>query len=135
MGLELAQALARLDVKTEVFEQSDHFGGLRDAEVAKKLGAILGAEFPVHLGVTLDVAREKDAARVTWSGASAGSTSFDRVLVAAGRPPELNYLNLQSTGLALDDRGIPRFDAASLQCGDAPIFLAGDVDGQRPVLP
>jgi dihydrolipoamide dehydrogenase len=134
LGLELAQALARLDVKTEVFEQSDHLGGLHDAEVARQLGAILGAEFPIHLGVKLGVAREDDAAHVTWSGASAGSTSFERVLVAAGRPPELKHLNMQSTGLSLDDRGIPRFDAATLQCGNAPIFLAGDVDGQRPVL-
>jgi dihydrolipoamide dehydrogenase len=34
----------------------------------------------------------------------------------------------------MDERGIPIFDSSTLQCGDTPIFLAGDADGQRPVL-
>jgi dihydrolipoamide dehydrogenase len=43
-------------------------------------------------------------------------------------------LNLAATGLSVDGRGIPKFDSTTLQCGNSPIFLAGDVDGQRPVL-
>jgi dihydrolipoamide dehydrogenase len=34
----------------------------------------------------------------------------------------------------MDERGMPRFDSARLQCGNAPIFVAGDANGQRPVL-
>jgi dihydrolipoamide dehydrogenase len=36
--------------------------------------------------------------------------------------------------MATDKRGIPKFDGSTLQCGHSPIFLAGDVNGQRPVL-
>ena len=134
LGLELAQALARLCVDTAVFEQGDHVAALRDAEGAKELGSILGAEFPIHSGVKLDVARESDIAHLLWSGSSSGARSFERVLVATGRPPQLQDLDLATTGIPLDDRGVPRFDSATLQCGDAPIFLAGDAYAQRPVL-
>ena len=34
----------------------------------------------------------------------------------------------------MDDRGVPQIDDTTLQCGDTPIFLAGDVGGRRPVL-
>jgi dihydrolipoamide dehydrogenase len=41
---------------------------------------------------------------------------------------------LAATGVATNERGVPKFDPSTLQCGDAPIFLAGDIDAQRPVL-
>jgi dihydrolipoamide dehydrogenase len=43
-------------------------------------------------------------------------------------------LNLAATGLETSEHGIPTFDASTMQCGDAPIFLAGDVCGRRPEL-
>jgi dihydrolipoamide dehydrogenase len=46
----------------------------------------------------------------------------------------LQGLNVPSTGIPLDEHGIPHFDTTTLQCANAPIFMAGDVDGQRPVL-
>jgi dihydrolipoamide dehydrogenase len=41
---------------------------------------------------------------------------------------------MAATDLETNEHGVPKFDPATLQCGDAPIFLAGDVDAQRPVL-
>jgi dihydrolipoamide dehydrogenase len=61
LGLELAQALARLGVEVTMFDQGEHIAALRDAEVAKNLRSILGKEFPIHLDVKLDV--EKDGGR------------------------------------------------------------------------
>jgi dihydrolipoamide dehydrogenase len=134
LGLELAQAMARLGVETIMFDQGDRIAALRDAEVAKSLRSVLGKEFPIYLGVKLQVEKDSDEARLSWSGASSGTASFERVLVAAGRPPALHDLNLAATGLETSDKGIPKFDPSTLQCGDAPIFLAGDADAQRPVL-
>ena len=134
LGLELAQALARLGVEAAVFERSDQLAALRDAEVAKELRSVLGVEFPIHLGAELHVEKDGQGAHLSWSGTSSGAASFRCILVAAGRPPALHDLNLAATGVVLDERGIPKFDPFTLQCGDAPIFLAGDVDGQRPVL-
>jgi dihydrolipoamide dehydrogenase len=134
LGLELAQAMARLGVKTVVFDQSENLAALRDGEVAKALQSVLSNELPIHLGVKLEVKKDDQGARVSWTGASTGVASFQRVLVAAGRPPALHELNLESTGLDKNEHGIPKFDASTLQCGQAPIFLAGDVDALRPVL-
>jgi dihydrolipoamide dehydrogenase len=134
LGLELAQALARLGVQTTLFDQSNHIAALRDAEVAKILNSVLGKEFPIHLSVKLDVEQDGQGARLSWSGASSGVASFERVLVAAGRPPALHDMNMAATGLETNEHGVPRFEPSTLQCGDAPIFLAGDADAQRPVL-
>jgi dihydrolipoamide dehydrogenase len=134
LGLELAQAMARLGVETAMFDKSEHIAALRDGEVAKALRSVLCEEFPIHLGVELDVEKDNQAARLSWSGASSGVASFERVLVAAGRPPALHDMNMAATGLETNEHGVPRFEPSTLQCGDAPIFLAGDADAQRPVL-
>lgn len=65
LGLELAQALARLGVQTTLFDQSDHIAALRDAEVAKILNSVLGKEFPIHLSVKLDVEQDGAGARLS----------------------------------------------------------------------
>jgi dihydrolipoamide dehydrogenase len=69
LGLELAQALARLGVETAVFDQGDHLAALRDAKVAKTLQAVLDREFPIHLSVKLEVQKDGSGARLSWSGA------------------------------------------------------------------
>ncbi|WP_299652683.1 dihydrolipoyl dehydrogenase [uncultured Jannaschia sp.] len=134
IGLELAQAMARLGVETCLFDHAETLGGSEDAEVQAALEEILGAEVTLHLGVEVEAAREGDEARLSWSGASAGEARFERVLVAAGRPPQLDGLDLVAAALALDETGLPAFDPTTLQCGDAPVFVAGDVNGDRPVL-
>jgi dihydrolipoamide dehydrogenase len=131
LGLELAQAFARLGVDIELFEQTDHIGGLKDDEVAQVLKSVLRKEFPMHFNAKLEAVSDAGLARVRWSGESTGAKSFERVLVATGRPPALD---LDSTGISFDDRGAPKVDEATLQCGDAPIFLAGDAAGSRPVV-
>lgn len=134
LGLELAQALARLGVQTDVFDEGNRLAGLHDAEVAKELGSILEKEMPIHLGVSITAARDGDAAEISWKGRSSGTQRFERVLVATGRPPDLKGLNLEATGLDLDKHGTPIFDPETLQCGDSSIFICGDADADRPVL-
>lgn len=136
LGLELAQGFSRLGVRVQVFDQSDHIAALKDEPVAKELQSVLAHEFAINLSVELEVvdARAPGSARIRWSGASTGEEEFDAILVAAGRPPDLSRLDLAATGLALDERGMPRFDSQTLQCEDSSIFMAGDADGDRPVL-
>jgi dihydrolipoamide dehydrogenase len=134
LGLELAQALARLDVETVVFDESKRLAGLHDQDVASELESILASELPIHLGVSLSVALDGDGVEMSWKGASVGEGRFERVLIAAGRPPDLRRLHLEATGLALDERGTPKFDPETMQCGDEPIFICGDANAQRPVL-
>jgi pyruvate/2-oxoglutarate dehydrogenase complex dihydrolipoamide dehydrogenase (E3) component len=136
LGLELAQAMARLGVAVTVFDETRAPAGLADEpEIAACLAEILGRDLTLRLGVKLRAAPDGDGARLDWSGdAGAGHARFDRILVAAGRPPSLDGLALDKAGLALDAHGTPVFDRDTLQCGSAPIFIAGDADHDRPVL-
>jgi dihydrolipoamide dehydrogenase len=134
IGLELAQALVRLGVDVEVFDQSERLAGLHDLEVAAELTSILEREMPIRLGVKISVERDGDAVSLAWSGTSAGTKRFERLLIATGRPPQLAGLGLEVSGLALDEHGTPLFDRNTMQCGATPIFVVGDACGQVPVL-
>jgi dihydrolipoamide dehydrogenase len=60
--------------------------------------------------------------------------SFDYVLAATGRSPNVQNLGLENTSLQCDERGVPLFDPDTLQCGDTPIFIAGDANNVLPLL-
>ncbi len=134
LGLELAQALVRLGVEVAVFDEGERLGGLHDEAVAAELRTILERELPIHLGVSLLAERAGEAVALSWSGASTGAKTFEYLLVVTGRPPQLEPLDLAATGLALDEHGVPVLDRRTLQCGDAPVFIAGDADGRSAVL-
>jgi len=56
------------------------------------------------------------------------------VFASLGRKPNLESLNLGATDVVLDEAGIPIFDPLTMQVGDLPIFIAGDVNVDRPIL-
>jgi len=134
IGLELAQAMARLGVDTVLFDHSKTLGGAQDSDVQAALVDIIGQELKVHLGVDVVTEKVDGGVRLSWSGGSEGERTFDRVLVATGRPPALHGLGLDATGLELDDHGVPVFDRNTLQSGDAPVFIAGDANADAAVL-
>ncbi|MCK8456009.1 dihydrolipoyl dehydrogenase [Sphingomonas faeni] len=134
LGLELAQAMARLGVDTMVFDTGETIGGLKDLHVAEAYHAILAREMPILLGVELEVKPEGDGVMLSWSGAASGERTFDYLLVATGRPPRIKDIALETTGLVLDEHGMPDYDCETMQCGTAPIFIAGDADHDRAVL-
>jgi dihydrolipoamide dehydrogenase len=131
IGLELGQSLHRFGVEVTGFDQLTTIAGAQDPEVSKVAINLIGKEFPLHLGQAAQIAEEGDKLRVT-----AGETSVlvDRVLCSIGRVPNVDNLGLENLGVELDARGIPAFDRNSMQVGDLPIFIAGDVNGERPIL-
>ena len=133
LGIELAQAFARLGTVVTVLDEGHTVGHLSDPEAARAAAAALGRSFDLHLGVTVQARLAEDGrAAVSWTGA--GSVTVDLVLAAAGRSPNLAALNLSAAGLECDEHGVPRFDHRSRRCGDAPVFIAGDAGSWRPVL-
>ncbi|MEH6791204.1 dihydrolipoyl dehydrogenase [Parasphingorhabdus sp.] len=134
IGLELAQAMARLGVEVSLFDKGSRLGGIRCDRVHDALQAIVAEDVTLNLGVDLKVSVTADHARLAWSGSSSGQGDFDHVLVATGRPPNLDRLNLSAAGIACDGHGVPLHDRATMQCGDSAIFLAGDVADDLPLL-
>lgn len=131
LGLELAQAFARLGTEVTLFDLAEKLGGLTDPIANDAAIQAIGAEIDLHLGVEAKAKRAGGAARLTWDG---GEIEVDLILAATGRKPALDTLELERTGVALDDHGTPLFDEASRRCGDSRIFVAGDANAWRPVL-
>jgi len=65
-----------------------------------------------------------------WTAALADGSEveFDRVLVAVGRQPRTNSLELKSAGVELDDHGYVRVDPR-LRSTNRRVWAAGDVSG------
>jgi dihydrolipoamide dehydrogenase len=131
IGLELGQSLSRLGVRITGFDQLETIGGVTDPEVCGCAKDILGKEFPIHLGQAAEITAEGQRLRVT---AGEHSIPVDKVLCSIGRTPNLDRLNLENLGVDLDDRGLPAFDNRTMQVGDLPVYIAGDVTGERQIL-
>ncbi len=131
IGLELGQSLSRLGVEVTGFDMAETIGGATDPEVCSMALEIMQRDFPIHLGRPVEIEEEGEQLRVS-NGEQ--SVLVDRVLASLGRTPNVEGLVLENAGIELDVRGIPVYDSNTMQCGDSHIFIAGDVNGERPIL-
>ncbi|WP_121114861.1 dihydrolipoyl dehydrogenase [Croceibacterium ferulae] len=134
IGVELAQAMARLGVEVTLFDRGHSLIKLRCPKVRATLQAIIERDMAVHGGVAVLPERTAGGVRIRWNGDSSGEAEFDMVLAALGRPPNLDGLDLDRAGLELDDHGVPCHDRRTMRCGDSAVFLAGDVAADLPLL-
>ncbi|NUO84560.1 MAG: dihydrolipoyl dehydrogenase [Cupriavidus sp.] len=137
IGLELGQALSRLGVRVRVFGVSGSLGPLTDPVIRADAARTFNQEFYLDPDAQVtDMGRDGDQVVVTYLDREGRSVTerFDYALAATGRAPNVRGLALENTGLPLDARGVPRFDAHTLQCGNAPVFIAGDANNILPLL-
>ncbi|WP_119393642.1 dihydrolipoyl dehydrogenase [Salinibius halmophilus] len=135
IGLELGQALARLGVRTKLFSIGGFVGPLTDPEVKASALAALQDDFYFDPDARTEVRQDGDQVIVRYQRDEEWhEEAFDYLLAATGRKPNLDKLNLSAAGIELDDKGMPAYDADTLQIGKLPIFLAGDVNNDRPLL-
>ncbi len=137
IGLELGQALHRLGVRVTFFSPFDALGPISDPAVVTNAQEVLGAELDLQLKSSVDeVEHDGTAFRVAWT-TSAGEqrqATFDRIIAAAGRRPNLGGMNIEAAGVELDHRGVPVHDDRMMQCGTSSVFVAGDLCGHLPLL-
>lgn len=121
IGCELAQALARLGVKVSLFEMADRVlpneTVLASAAVA---AALTGAGVDLYLGQGVEAIRDQG---IVVCGDK--TVSCERVLVALGRKPNTDGLNLPAAGVRTDAQGFVMTNA-KLQSSNKEIFAAGD---------
>jgi dihydrolipoamide dehydrogenase len=131
LGLELGQALARLGVHVECFSKDKRIGGLTDPQVQKCAIKIFRRELKMHIGVQAkpEAYKGKIAFRVGGQ-----MKVVESLLVSIGRSANTNNMGLEDIGVVLNEKGIPHFDKHTLQIKGVPIFIAGDVTGDRLVL-
>jgi len=138
IGLELGQALHRLGVRVSVFARGGSVAQLTDPEVLHVAAKALGRELDLRFQQLIAAAEQQgDEVALTSIGADGAERTelFQYVLVAAGRTPNVDRIDIDKAGLELDAKGIPLFDSRTMQCGTSHIFIAGDANNERPVLP
>jgi dihydrolipoamide dehydrogenase len=131
VGAEMAQALSRLHVEVTGFDRVEQVAGLTDPVVNRAAVAMLKEEFLLHIGTSAELDVDGACVRVS---AGTDTVIVDKVLVALGRRPNVEGLGLEQIGVESDGDGTPRFDPRTMQVGDLPVYIAGDVNGHRSLL-
>lgn len=131
VGLEMCQALARLGVQVTGLDQEEQIGGLTDPEVSAYLLSVLTQEFSIYTGAAAELAVVDNHFEVRFGN---NALRAEKILASLGRRPNTADLGLERLGLSLDDQGLPPYDATTMQVGNLPVFIAGDVNADHPVL-
>lgn len=131
IGLELGQALSRKGIKVTGIEGRDRIASLADDVAHDVMLQLMRKEFDIWLGAQAQLEEVGKQIKVT---AGEQSIVVDKVLVAIGRQPNLENLGLEKLDIALDKTGVPVFDPNTMQLGDLPIYIAGDVTATRQIL-
>jgi len=131
IGLELGSVFKRLGAKVSVVEFADSVIATMDQDLGKELHKVLkkeGMEFYLGHGVT-EVTRNGNEVTVKAKAKADESVielKGDYVLMAVGRRPYTDGLNLEAAGLKVDERSrIPVND--HLQTTVSHIYAIGDV--------
>ncbi|MGZ4200931.1 MAG: dihydrolipoyl dehydrogenase family protein [Thermoleophilaceae bacterium] len=130
VGVEMAQATARLGASVVLVEGMEHVLPREPAPLGEALGQALEADgVELHLGQHASAAR-RDGADYVLEFADGSELRGDRLLVATGRRPRTGGIGLESVGIEPGRRGI-EVDAR-MNAGDN-VWAVGDVTGIWPL--
>ena len=142
IGCELAQAFARLGAQVTLIEKSHQLLGREDEAAARLvqaslerdgvrvlLDAVVERVTSERVASHVPIAEEGEGNRqkrlVVRDGAEMIEVTVDEILVAAGRTPNVEGLNLETVGVEFNARGVVVNDR--MQTTNPRIFAAGDV--------
>lgn len=131
IGIELGQALSRLGVNVEAVTLGKSIGGLSDPQIQAYALKVFRREFSIN---THGVKQLRSEQNQLWVETDTGTIRVEQALVSMGRRPRLKGLGLDKLGLKMDDQNQPYLEPGTFQVKGEPIFIVGDVNGQRPVL-
>ena len=135
IGLEFATVYTRLGAKVLVVEAMANILTGTDLEISKTLGRILkkqGIEIALSTKVeTIEKVADQNV-KATFNGEYTNNKpetrEFDMVLVAVGRRPVTDSLDLEKAGLKVNDKGFIDVDAQRKTSVDG-IYAIGDITG------
>lgn len=132
IGLEFADMYARFGTSVTVLDQAAVFLPGEDRDIADELYKILTEkEISIRLGVTVqqitDTAEGVIVQYTTHNG-NVNDLTASAVLMATGRKPNADGLNLAAAGIQTDSRGFIRVDD-NLQTNVKNIWALGDIHG------
>ncbi|MEW6349910.1 MAG: FAD-containing oxidoreductase [Thermodesulfobacteriota bacterium] len=129
IGCELAQAFQRLGAQVFLFHKGDHILDREDPQAAEIVQRrFLDEGVTLFLSADLEHIETRDREKMIRFRAAKGidTVTVDEILVAAGRAPNVEGLNLDAAGVEYDPRlGVKVSDR--LQTSNPHIFAAGDI--------
>ena len=130
MGVELGQALARLGVKVTLIQGPERVLPREDPDISEAIAGALrssGVRVETNARVLSAVQRGEKKSVTVKQGERMVTFEADEILLAVGRQPNVDELNLHAIGVTCTAQGIKVDDY--LRTSRANIFALGDVIG------
>lgn len=130
IGVELGQAFSRLGVQVTIIQGPERILPREDPEASALLAEVLTAEeISVVTNARVMQARREGDKKVVVAkqGEQMLSYTADEILIALGRRPNVDGLNLEAVGVKYDQKGIGVDE--HLQTSTSNILAIGDVIG------
>ena len=131
IGVELGQAFHRLGADVTIAQRSGRILTKEDTDVSQQMLGYLREEgVTIRLNTNMaQVVQRQEGISVTFSNGESERTEqiFDKILIAAGRAPNVEGLELDKIGVQVGKRGIEVNNR--LQTNIKNIYAAGDVIG------
>ena len=137
IGLELGQAFHRLGVRTTLLGVGGAIGPISDPIILEEAKNVFSKELDIHPSYEFkSIKAEDEGVRIDFvdSKGEERSETFERILIAAGRKPNMDKLGLETAGIEPIERGRYDIDPRTLQLGEGPVFVAGGVNNLHPLL-
>ncbi len=132
VGLEFAQMFRRFGSEVTVVQRSGQLMGREDADIAEAVAEILREDgIEVLLGTQTRRAEQDGAGEIVLTiDTSEGESTISgsHLLVAAGRPPNTEILNLGAAGIETNKRGFIEANER-LETSAPGVYALGDVKG------
>jgi pyruvate/2-oxoglutarate dehydrogenase complex dihydrolipoamide dehydrogenase (E3) component len=130
IGCELSQAFARLGSRVTLFDQASRLLTNDDPDAAQLVHrALMRDGVQIELGAEITRVSSRDGAAIVQfrrgPDAPHEDAVGDRLLVAAGRTPNIDDLNLSRAGIEAGKNGVVVDDR--LRTGNRRVYAAGDV--------
>lgn len=128
VGCEYAQMFARFGADVTVFQRSERLLPEEEPEVSSVVeDAFADDGINVHTSTEVtELSEHSDGIEVHLDDGETGVVSD--LLIAAGRRPNTDGLNVEETDVTLDENGFIEVDE-TFQTGDSHIYAIGDVTG------
>src|SRR5438477_5184026 len=131
VGLEFAQMFRRFGSRVTVIQKGKQLLATEDIDIADEIAKILredGIDGLLETKTESVVSSRNGVRLIVTMNDQSRSLEGTQLLVATGRRPNTDKLNLQAAGVATDDRGYIRVNE-KLETGVPGIYAVGDVKG------
>ena len=134
IAAELGHFFGSLGTKINIIHHGGYLLPKEDEEISKKFTEVFSKKYNLYLYCTPDLVTKKSGKFVvSFKGSDANNypeIESDQLLIAAGRVPNSDSLDLPKTGVAADDNGYIKVDGTLTTNVDG-IFALGDIIGRH----